>query len=124
MKSARPESIVCIRIYYQTYHACNRSSGLIPHDGLVVAVQHGFKIGERIERGGSAFTAAGGGIALMSFQLPLVFVVVAVNTQQFPVAAIHWIVAVIMVTVMNSQLMQIQAGKFAAATATNMRKQF
>ena len=83
--------------------------------------QHRFKIGERIKRGSSAFAAGGRGIALLRLQLPLVFIVMAIHTQQFPVTAIGRIVAVIVVAVMHCQLMQILVRKLAAAAAANMR---
>ena len=52
------------------------------------------------------------------FQLPLVFVVVAVQTQQLPVAAIRWIVVVIVVLVVNGQLANVAARELpGAATA-------
>lgn len=43
------------------------------------------------------------------------FVVVAVDAQQLPVAAVDGIVIVIMVSVMDRQLLQFFAGKLPAA---------
>ena len=51
-------------------------------------------------------------------QLPLVFVVVAVQTEQFPIAAIRWVVVVIVITVVNCQLTQIGACELSSAAAT------
>ena len=55
------------------------------------------------------------------FQLPLVFVVMAVQAQQFPVAAIGRVVVVIMVPVMNGQLTKVGVCEFAAAAAADPR---
>jgi len=49
------------------------------------------------------------------FQLPLVFVVMAVEAQQLPVAAIGQVVVVVVVPVMNGQLTKVGACEFAAA---------
>jgi len=53
------------------------------------------------------------------FQLPLVFVVMAVEAQQFPVAAIGRIIVVIVVPVMNRQFAQIGVFEFAAAATAD-----
>lgn len=50
------------------------------------------------------------------------FVVVAVDTQKLPVAAVGRIVPVIMVFVMNGQLSQFFAGKITAAFSTDPRE--
>jgi len=55
------------------------------------------------------------------FQLPLVFVVMAVEAQQLPVAAIGQVVVVVVVPVMNGQLTKVGACEFAAAAATDPR---
>ena len=49
-------------------------------------------------------------------------VVVAVDAQQLPVAAVGWIVPVVMVLVMNGQLPQFLAGKLAAAFSADPRE--
>ena len=54
-------------------------------------------------------------------QLPLVFVVVAVQTEQLPIAAIRWVVVVIVITVVNGQLTQIGACEHSSAAATDPR---
>jgi len=41
----------------------------------------------------------------------LVFVVVTIHAQQFPVAAVLWIIVMVMVAVMHGQLMHIFASK-------------
>jgi hypothetical protein len=65
---------------------------------------------------------ASGSIATAScFQLPLVFVVVAVEAQQFPVAAVGRVVAVIVVPVMDRQLAKVGAREFAAAATADPR---
>src|SRR6266542_6656871 len=55
------------------------------------------------------------------FQLSLMFVVMAVQTQQFPVAAIGWVVVVIVVPMMNGQLTKVGAREFAAAATADPR---
>jgi len=52
----------------------------------------------------------------------LVFVVVAINAKQFPVAAVLRIVVVIMVLVMNGQFFQPAPFERAAASAAKVRK--
>lgn len=51
-------------------------------------------------------------------------VVMAVDAQQLPVAAVEWIVAVVMVSVMDSQFTQLFAGKLPAAFCTDPWKNF
>ena len=53
------------------------------------------------------------------FQFPLMFVVMTVQAQQFPVAAIGWVVVVVVVAVMDGQLVQVAAVEFARATTTD-----
>jgi hypothetical protein len=60
----------------------------------------------------------------MSLQLPLVFIVMAIQAQQFPVTAIRWIIIVIVVPMMNCQLMEIFAVKLPATSAANRRIHF
>ena len=56
--------------------------------------------------------------------IPLVLIVVAVETEQFPVAPIRRIVVVVMVLVMDRELVEFLAVKFAAAMRTDPGKQF
>lgn len=58
---------------------------------------------------------------LTGLQLPLMFVVVAVQTQQLPIAAIRRVVVVIVITVVNGQLTQIGACEHSSAAATDPR---
>ena len=51
-------------------------------------------------------------------QLPLMFVIVTVQTQQFPIAAIGRVVVVIVITVVNCKFTQIGAREHASAAAT------
>ena len=53
----------------------------------------------------------------------LVLVVVAVNAQQFPVAAVGRIVLVVVVLVVDRQLFQPLTGKLTSATGADMREQ-
>src|ERR1700739_260512 len=55
------------------------------------------------------------------FQLPLVFIVMAVKAQQLPVAAVRRIVVVIVVAVVDRQLAQVGLGEFAAAATADPR---
>jgi len=57
--------------------------------------------------------------AARRFQLPLVLVVVAIETEQFPVAAVGRIIVVVVVAVMHRQLAQVGAGEFARAAAAD-----
>ena len=52
----------------------------------------------------------------------LVLVVVAIDAQQLPITAVGRIVLVVVVLVMDRQLFQSLAGKFASATGANMRE--
>ena len=58
------------------------------------------------------------------FQYAGVFVVVAIQTEQFPVTAVRWIVVVIVVFMVHRQLAQARAGKFTPTAAANPREQF
>jgi hypothetical protein len=85
---------------------------------FLLSRQHGLEIGKRRMRGdtgarvGTASTIAG-------FQLPLMFVIVAVKAEQFPIAAVGRIVVVIVVAVMDSQFTNVDLGKFAGAPAAD-----
>lgn len=58
------------------------------------------------------------------FGITSMFLIVTIDAEEFPVAPIERIVLVIVVFVMNSEIAQSFAGKFATASAANMRKQF
>ena len=53
------------------------------------------------------------------FQVALVFVIVAVDTQVFPVTAVGRIIVVIVILVVYGQFMQVPAGKLTAAACTD-----
>jgi len=55
------------------------------------------------------------------FQLPLVFVVMAIQAQQLPVAAIKRVIVVIVVPMMNGQLTEVSVREFAAAATADPR---
>jgi hypothetical protein len=55
------------------------------------------------------------------FQLALVFIVVAINAQQFPVAAIGRIIVMVVVPVMDRQFTQAYAAEFPPTAAANPR---
>ncbi len=56
--------------------------------------------------------------------IPLVLIVVTVQTKQFPVAPIRWIVVVVVVLVMDCELAQFLGVKFTSAVRTDPRKYF
>jgi hypothetical protein len=51
--------------------------------------------------------------------MPRMFIVVTVETQQFPVAPVGWIVVVVVVLVMDRQFTQLCAAKFPSAPCTD-----
>ena len=87
---------------------------------LCVAFQHIRKIGKRlIGRRGFSLLARGRRPIRVSYLLPRVLVFVTVETQQFPVAPIGWIVVVVMVPVMDRKLAKLLAAEFATAPRTD-----
>ena len=60
----------------------------------------------------------------VSHLIPLVLIVVAVETEQLPVAPIGRIVVVVVVLVMDRELAQLLAVKFASAVRTDPGKHF
>ena len=81
--------------------------------------QHRLEVGEG--RVGRRVRSAIGnsGSAPRGFELALVLVVVAVETEQLPVAAVGRVVLVIVVAVMHSQFAQVAAGEFAGTAAAD-----
>jgi hypothetical protein len=63
-------------------------------------------------------------ISWASQLIPLMLILMAVQTEQFPVAAIGRIVVVIVIFVMDRELAKLLAVKFSSATRTDPRKQF
>jgi len=61
----------------------------------------------------------GGGGNPIVLQISRVFVIVAVETEQFPIAAVRWIVVVVVVPVVDRQFMEILPGEFPCAAATD-----
>ena len=83
-----------------------------------------FQIGERLRRGPAAFRriVTNSGLARgVMVELARMFIVMAIQAEQFPVAAITRIIVVIVILVMHRQLLQIFPRKLATATATNPR---
>jgi hypothetical protein len=85
-----------------------------------VALQHVIETGERLIgiRGlalhpGRRFSRG------ISHLLPRVLVVVAVEAEQLPIAAIGGIIVVVVVLVMDRDLAQLLAAKFTAAPGTD-----
>ena len=63
----------------------------------------------------------GRNVALRRFELALVLVVVAVQAQEFPVAAVGRVVVVIVVAVVDGEFAQVGGGEFAGAAAADPR---
>lgn len=59
-----------------------------------------------------------------SFKLALMLVVVAIKAKQFPIAAVHRVVMVIVVAVMDRQFAQVGARESPRATTTHPRIDF
>jgi hypothetical protein len=53
-----------------------------------------------------------------------VFIIVTVKAQQLPVAAVGWIVVVVVVLVMNRELAQFFAAEFTSTPRTDLGKHF
>jgi hypothetical protein len=68
--------------------------------------------------------ARGRGFSCLSHAVPLVLIVVTVETEQLPVAPIWRIVVVVMVLMMDRELVEFLAVKFAAAMRTDPGKHF
>src|SRR5271169_1183847 len=77
--------------------------------GRLLAIEQRLETGER--RMGCAAHRAARTMIPGRFQLALVLVVMAVKTQQLPVAAIGRVVVVVMVAVMDRQLAQVGMGE-------------
>jgi hypothetical protein len=74
------------------------------HTGLsLLAVQHGFQIGKRIEGGRTTIITTGSTVTLPGLQLPLMLIIMTVEAQEFPVTAIGRIVIMVMIPVMHGQ---------------------
>ena len=58
----------------------------------------------------------------VSHLIPLVLIIVTVETEQLPVAPVGRIVVVVVVLVMDRKLVQLLAVKFASAVCTDPRK--
>lgn len=58
------------------------------------------------------------------FFVSLVLVIMAVKTQQLPIAAVGWIMVVIVIPVVDSQFVQVLAIEFTGATPANPRVKF
>jgi hypothetical protein len=57
-----------------------------------------------------------------SHLIPLMLIVVAIETEQLPVAPVGWIIIVVVVLVMDRELAQFLAVKFSSAVRTDPRK--
>ena len=54
--------------------------------------------------------------------IPLMLIVMTIETQQLPVAPVGWIVIVVVVFVMDGELAQFLAVKLSSAVRTNPRE--
>ena len=57
--------------------------------------------------------------AKSGFFIPLMLIIMTIQTQQLPIAAIRRIVVVVMISVMHRQFAQIGVGKFPCAASAN-----
>jgi hypothetical protein len=89
----------------------------------MLSIQSRLQIGKRVVRcQGSLATHASASSRLI--QLTCMLVIVAIQAEQFPVAAIGRVVVMIVVLVMDRQLAQARTGKLAATSPTNPWEQF
>ena len=61
-------------------------------------------------------------IRRISYLIPLMLIVVTVETEQLPVAPVGRIIVVVVVFVMDRELVQLLAVKFTPAVGTDPRK--
>lgn len=61
---------------------------------------------------------------LISHLISLVFIVMAIEAEEFPIAAVRRIVVVIVVLMMDRELVQFLAVKFSAAVGADPGKEF
>ena len=88
--------------------------------GDVFALEHVRKMGEGREgRRSILLPARRRLIRCVSYLIPLVLIVVTVDAEQLPVAAVERIVVMIMVLVMDRELVQVLAVKVATAVRTD-----
>lgn len=60
----------------------------------------------------------------VGYQIALMFIVMTIETEQLPVAAIWGIVVMVVVFVMDGELVQLFTVKFSSAVRTNPWKKF
>jgi hypothetical protein len=92
-----------------------------------ILLEQVFQIGKRLGGGSIRVGLAAGNTCLTRssiVEFARMLVVVAVETEQLPVAAVSGVVVVIVVTMVNGQLLQILARKLAGATTTYPRVDF
>ena len=70
---------------------------------------------------GAATALRGICIAAVCLDLLLVLVVVAIDAQQFPVAAISRVVVVVVIAMMNGQFAQVGLGEFSGTAPADPR---
>jgi TRAP-type uncharacterized transport system fused permease subunit len=84
----------------------------------VFAFQHVREVGEGRE--GSIWLSARRRLSRRVCNLiPLVLIIVTIEAEQFPVAAVGRIVVVVVVLMMDRELVQLPAVKFASAVRTD-----
>ena len=92
---------------------------------LDLALEQVSELGERREGRRSILLSARRRLTRRASHLiPLVLIVVAVETEQLPVAPVGRIVVMVVVLVMDRELAQLLAVKFASAVRTDPRKHF
>lgn len=85
-------------------------------------LQHGLQVCKRVVRCQCLLSVCA--FASFLFQHAIMFVVVAVQAEQFPVAAVRRVVVVVVVFVMDGQFAQVHAGKAAPAAPAYPREEF
>ena len=99
-------------------------------NAVLCAFQPGSLFGEQVLQIGEGLRGGAIGVCLaiapgldcrVVLELARVLVVVTIQTQQLPVAAVGGIVVVVVVAVMHGQLLQVLAHELARAAATNPR---
>lgn len=91
---------------------------------LGLSLEKHVEISEWPVRGAAAGAAVRGRRALGLFKLALVLVIVAVDAQQFPIASIRRVIAVVVITVMDGKLVHRRAVELTSAPPTNPRVNF
>jgi len=96
---------------------------LTPPAGLLLFGEQVLQIGKGLRGGaiGACLAIAPGLNGRVVFEFTRVLIVVAVQTEQFPVAAVGRVVVVVVVAVVHGELLQVLPREFARTAAANPR---